>query len=156
MKKEVETNVVIPIKGLAQGVHNFAFLLAQPFFDYFGNQEIREAHIEVAVALEKRIDWVRMDVAITGSVLRACDRCLGDVVAPIAYHAPVMVKFSKEYGEEEGDEIIVLDPSDTEIDLTQYLYDSVCLSLPLQSIHPLGACDPEMEKKIAELSIHTN
>ena len=40
-------------------------------------------------------------------------------------------------------------PSETEIDLSQYIYESICLSLPYQRVHPVGSdgksgCDPDM------------
>ena len=154
MKKEVETATIIPIKGLASGVHTYRFTLEQPFFDRFENQDIRSACIEVAVVLERQGSSLRLDIALQGSLLRPCDRCLGDVTAPIEYHAPMVVKFSAAHQEEEHDEVFILDPAATELDLTQYLYDSVCVTIPLQSLHPLGQCDPVMEKKIAELSIN--
>jgi uncharacterized metal-binding protein YceD (DUF177 family) len=93
-------------------------------------------------------------VALEGCVVRSCDRCLKDVTVPIAYSAPILVKFAANHESEEGDEIIILDTTATEVDLSQYIYDSVCLTLPLQSIHPIGQCDPEMEKKIAELTVN--
>ena len=157
MKKEVVTNIVIPIKGFTQGVHSFVHHLNQPFFDQFGNQEIREAQVEAQITLEKQGNWIRLEVALKGSVLRSCDRCLGDIAVPVAYCAPVMVKFAKmdkEEEMEECDEIIILEPAAPEIDLTQYLYDSVCVSIPLKTIHPAGQCDPQMEQKISELTIN--
>jgi uncharacterized metal-binding protein YceD (DUF177 family) len=156
MKKEAENHIVIPITGITSGVHSHLFTLGRSFFGSFGNGDIRDAHIEAAIELEKETGWIRLKVEIKGSVVRSCDRCLGDVVIPIVYSAPVVVKFARAHGEEECGEWIILDPIDTEIDLTQYVYDSVCVSLPLQSIHASGGCDPEMEKKIAELSINLN
>jgi len=154
VKKEFGTNISIPIKGLTQGEHSFVYLLDQCFFDQFGSQDIREAQIEAGLKLEKQSSWIRMDVALKGAVVRSCDRCLGDITIPVTYNAPLMVKFAKMVGEEESDEIIILDPTASEVDLTQYLYDSVCISLPLQSLHPAGQCDPEMEQKISELTIN--
>jgi len=154
VKKEVETEIIIPIKGLAPGAYTFSYALGQPFFDHFENQDVREAQIEAVVAMEKQSGWIRLDVTLQGTVLRFCDRCLGDVTIPVAYNAPLMVKFSNTEEDSGIDETITLDPSAPEIDLTQYLYDSVCVSLPLQSLHPTGECDPEMEQKITELTVN--
>jgi len=154
VKGEVVTNIVIPIKGLASGVYTYVYLLEQPFLDQFENQDIREAQIKAAIAMDKQTGWIRLDVTLDGTVQRFCDRCLGDVTIPVTYHAPVMVKFTKTDVGEEGDETIILEPSAPELDLTQYLYDSVCVSLPLQSLHPQGQCDPEMEQKITELTVN--
>ena len=156
MKKEDQTAVIIPIKGLALGVHKYSITLEQSFFDQFEVQEFKDARMEATVVLERTTSWIRLDVSIDGSVCHSCDRCLGDVTVPVGYHAPVLVKFTKIHGEEEedSDELIILEPTATEIDLTQYVYDSVIVTLPLQSVHPTGQCDPVMEEKIAQLIIN--
>ena len=148
------TAVIIPINGLTSGKYTFNFTCEQPFFDQFGNQDIRDAHIETVIVLEKESSHYRLDINIHGSVVRSCDRCLGDVSTHISFHAPIIVEFSNRYSKDEGDEIILLSPAATQIDLTQYVYDSVCVNLPLQSIHPIGACDPVMEQKLAEHTIN--
>ena len=153
MKKAVGVGIIIPLKGLALGRHTFGYSLGQDFFDYFENQDIRDARIEIAITLEKEAGWIRVNMALDGTLLRSCDRCLGDITTPVTYSVPIMVKFAKMQGEEERDELIVLEPTDAELDLTQYVYDTVCVNLPLQSLHPPGLCDPLMEQKIAELSI---
>ena len=37
-----------------------------------------------------------------------------------------------------------MDPADGELDLTQFLYDYVCLNLPLIKVHEDGECNQEM------------
>ena len=153
MEKEFGTGIIVPIK-LTSGVYENVFTLEQSFFDQFGNQDIHGAQIEAAITLEKQESSMRLLVALKGSVVRLCDRCLGNVTMPVDYNAPIILKFSNTYMEEESDEIFFIDPTTTEIDLTQYIYDSVCVTLPLQSIHPAGQCDPDMEQKIAALRIN--
>ena len=148
------SHIIIPLKGLGQGSHCFDFVLGSDFFETFGNQEIGYPRLKVHVVLEKQASMLRLDLSITGSLVQPCDRCLGDVVLPIAYRAPLMVKFGLVPEEEaESEELMVLAPQEVEIDLSQYLYDSICLSLPLQVLHPEGGCDPEMKKKLDELII---
>ncbi|MDR2586458.1 MAG: DUF177 domain-containing protein [Prevotellaceae bacterium] len=154
MKREVITDIIIPLKGLAPGVHSFGFSIEQSLFDRFENQEIKNALLEAHVELNKIGSRIDLIISIDGTVVRSCDRCLGDIVVPIDYRAPLIVTFSSSGEVEESEDMMVLKDNDTEIDLTQYLYDSVCVSLPLQSIHIQGACDPDMEKRIAELSVN--
>lgn len=35
-------------------------------------------------------------------------------------------------------------PEEEDIDLTQYIYESIILSLPYRRVHPDGECDPDM------------
>ena len=56
-------------------------------------------------------------------------------------------------GEEESDDVMILDPSEAELDLSQFLYDYICLSLPLQRVHPKGKCNPVMLNKLKDLGL---
>ena len=148
------SHTIIPLKGLAQGSHCFDFVLGQNFFESFGNQEIGSPKLTAHVVLEKQASLLRLDISIEGSLEQPCDRCLCEVLLPVAYKAPLTVKFGQLQEEEaESEELMVLAPHEAEIDLSQYLYDSICLSLPLQVLHPEGQCDPEMQKKLEELRI---
>lgn len=44
-----------------------------------------------------------------------------------------------------GDDVIFLDPSEYKLDMHQYIYEFVLLSLPVKRVHPEGQCDPEVE-----------
>ena len=154
VKTAHDTSIVIPLKALTPGNHSFAFSVASDFFESFNNHDFRDAHIVVGIEVEKQPTWLRLEVDLAGSLVCSCDRCLGDIVTPITYHAPLMVKFCSTERDEENDGILILHPTDTQLDLTQYIYDSVCVSLPMQLIHPAGQCDPDMEEKIAALTIN--
>ena len=39
-----------------------------------------------------------------------------------------------------------------EVDLTQYIYESVVLALPYQRVHPDGECNPEMLERFRIVS----
>lgn len=44
-----------------------------------------------------------------------------------------------------------MEPTDTDLDLRQFFYDYVCLSLPLQRVHPKGGCNEQMIEKLKSL-----
>lgn len=91
------------------------------------------------------------DVRITGHVVVACDRCLEDCRIPIDFEGQLLVKFSDEPREYDG-EVLWLLPGEDEVDLSQYIYESIVLSLPYQRVHPEGECDPEMLKRFRIVS----
>ena len=62
------------------------------------------------------------------------------------------VKFAKSFEDSDGDEFIIMDPADGELDLTQFLYDYVCLNLPLQKVHEEGDCNEEMMAKLGSVN----
>ena len=78
----------------------------------------------------------------------ACDRCLEDLQLPVEAHPAFSVKFGEEASSEEemregSREILFLSASDAELDLSQAIYDYVCLSLPMQRVHAEGECNPD-------------
>lgn len=91
------------------------------------------------------------DVRITGHVVVPCDRCLEDCRIPIDFEGRLLVKFSDEPREYDG-EVLWLLPGEDEVDLSQYIYESIVLSLPYQRVHPEGECDPEMLKRFRIVS----
>jgi hypothetical protein len=93
---------------------------------------------------------MRLTFEMVGNVTVPCDRCLEDCEIPVHYKGRLLVKIAVD-GEEppfEGD-ILWLRPGAATIDLGQYIYESVVLSLPLQRIHPEDVhgrplCNPAM------------
>ena len=76
------------------------------------------------------------------------DRCLEDLQLPVEAHPAFSVKFGEEASSEEemregSREILFLSASDAELDLSQAIYDYVCLSLPMQRVHAEGECNPD-------------
>ena len=92
-----------------------------------------------------------LDVNVDGSVVVECDRCLEDCNVPIHYEGQLLVKFSDEVHEYDG-EVIWLLPMEDEVDLTQYIYESIVLALPYQRVHPDGECNPDMLERFSIVS----
>ena len=105
----------------------------------------------VRVLVEKSGRYVGVDLDIEGTVVVACDRCLGELELPVSVHNSFSIKYGEASEEpssatEGGREILVLPETDADLDLTQVIYDYVCISLPLSRVHPEGECDPETVK----------
>ncbi|MFA6335243.1 MAG: hypothetical protein WCX48_06755 [Bacteroidales bacterium] len=129
MGKSSNRDYIIPIKGLSIGSHNFSFSIDSLFFEEFENSEILSASLSVELVLEREVTWMKIDSEIKGEVGVECDRCLEELRLPV---------------ETDGDEIITLDPTESELDLKQFFYDYICLSIPLQKVHKKGDCNPDM------------
>ena len=95
---------------------------------------------------------------LEGKVFVPCDRCLDPVDIEIEYQAPLYVKFGDE-SHEETDELYVISEQETEIELTQFIYEFIHLSLPFRRVHPddengNSTCNKEMLKRLEELSVN--
>lgn len=141
----------IAYKGLKNGVHDFSFRVGAPLFEAFGSAEIKGGDCGVGVTLDKSETQLVVDVVIRGSVVVACDRCLEDCSVPVDFAGQLLVKFSGEPLEYDG-EVLWLSPGEDEVDLAQYIYESIVLSLPYQRVHPEGGCDPEMLRRFRIVS----
>jgi uncharacterized protein len=133
------------------GKHLFDFVVDKRFFDEFEEGEIRRGQLKVDVVLSKQSQMLDLTISIDGDVEVVCDRCLDNFVLPISFNGSLFVKFGEEKGEV-GDEIIVLTNDDNEINLAQYIYESISLSIPIQRYHGMnglrGKCNKEMIEKL--------
>ena len=141
----------IAFKGLKNGSHDFVFPLDSTLFEAYEQSEIKEGSGEVRVALQRSEQQLVLDVAIDARVVVACDRCLEDLTLPVAYEGRLLVKFADEEREYDG-EVLWLFPRETEVDLAQYIYESIVLSLPYRRVHPEGECDPSMLERFRIVS----
>ena len=147
----VTKRYTIAYKGLKPGLHDFRFEVDGSLFEEFESPEIKDGACEVTVALERGEAMLTLDVTVDGSVVVECDRCLEDCNVPIHYEGQLLVKFSDEVHEYDG-EVIWLLPMEDEVDLTQYIYESIVLALPYQRVHPDGECNPDMLERFRIVS----
>lgn len=141
----------IPFRGLKSGIYEYGFRLGKPLFETFGSTEIKDGECAARVRMERRENGLSFDVAISGSVVVECDRCLEDCSVGIDFEGSIEAKFSEEVRDYDG-EVLWLMPGQSEVDLAQYLYESVVLSLPYQRVHPEGQCDPAMMERFRIVS----
>ena len=139
---------IIPLNGWAAGERTFRWLAGIKFFQKFDNAEILDADLEIGAKAVKSGHYIGVDLDVQGSVTVPCDRCLEDLTLPVDVHPSFSVKFGEGTASEDGmregsREILLVDASDTDLDLSQVIYDYVCLSLPMQRVHADGECNPD-------------
>ena len=140
---EVAQRYSIAWKGLKNGRHDFRFEVDKALFEAFESTEIKDGRCEVSVGVDRSEKQLTLDVGITGHVVVECDRCLEDCRVPIDFEGQLVVKFSDEVHEYDG-EVMWMLPGEDRVELAQYIYESIVLSLPYQRVHPEGECDPDM------------
>ena len=145
----MKRHYVIPHKGLKEGRHAFEWKIGNDFWKDHPEGGITCGLLDVEAILEKGATGaMRLEVSVTGSVTVPCDRCLEDCELPVNFRGKLAVKLSDEEQPFDG-EVLWLNPGDAQIDLEQYIYESVVLSLPLQRVHPEDVhgqplCNPAM------------
>lgn len=131
----------LPVKGLGIGIHRFDFKIDQLFFEHFESSPIREADIDLHLDFDKRIDMYVLDFQISGTVRTECDRCLAPIHLPISGEYQLIVKFSHDPGDEEA-EIVYVSPEIEQLNIAQYIYEYIVLSLPMIKVYNCVEDDP--------------
>jgi len=121
--------IIIPLNGWASGERKFRFSVGTEFFQMFDNQDVLAADVDVEVSVVKEgSQKVEANLHLAGDVTVPCDRCL----------EPVAIGIENTPSESFSPEALGDD-----WDLSQVVYDYICLSLPLQRVHPEGKCNPD-------------
>ena len=146
----MEDKFIIPLNGLAAGNNEFSWHAGKEFFEAFDNKDILDADIVASVVVEKSGRYVGVDCEVDGHVVVECDRCLEDLELPVEVDIRLSVKYGDEESSEEHQEgereIVFVPEGDAEFDISQIVYDYVCLSLPMQRVHEDGECNPDAMK----------
>ncbi len=144
--------LLIALNDLPSGKTFLGGVVGRKFFASFENSEILDADVAVSLCLEKGGSRIGVDIDIRGTVTVACDRCLGELRLPVDETVLLEVRFGEcpepEECTRDGREVLYLAQSDTELDLSQTVYDYICLSLPIQRHHGDGECDPEVVRHL--------
>src|SRR5512138_1425120 len=125
---------IIPFIGLKVGNHNFAFEIEDEFFEHFEYSEIKKGKLHVDCLLEKQVRMMILNFDINGTVRIPCDRCAEEFDQPIAGRQKLIVKFGADHVEE-SDEVLVITEQESELDVSQFLYEYIHLMLPFKKVH---------------------
>ena len=146
---------IIPFIGLKEGEHVFNYKIDTSFLKNFDNTEIKGVELSVEVKMIKNNNLLEFNFQLNGNVTVECDICLEDVTLPVDYHSYLIAK--RENVEDDEDEIIYLKPDESDIDISQFIYESIVFSLPLKRVHPdkrgKNKCNPVMVKKLKSLLV---
>lgn len=153
LRVRMSDGFIIPLNGLTAGKNERFWKVGKEFFESFENSEILDAELNVTALVEKSGRYVGVDCEVEGKFTVECDRCLGELDMPIDVEIRLSVKFGDEESSEEHQEgereVIFVPETDAELDLSQIIYDYVCLDLPMQRVHEDGECDPAAMKHLS-------
>lgn len=150
---------VIPYRGLKEGKYTFEWRVGNDFWKDRLESGILGGDVAVEATLENGSTGVmRLTVSMAGNVAVSCDRCLEECSLPVGFAGELVVKTAggELAAELEANpeaaldgEVLWLLPGDGQIDLEQYIYESIVLSLPLRRVHPEDVhgqplCNPAM------------
>lgn len=133
----------LPLKSLAEGVHEFDYTLDKQFFANMEYNDVRDADLAVHLTVTHRGDLYRLLFEIVGTVSLLCDRCLDDLILPIDTSYEINVQFGDDYNDD-SDDLLIIPRSDNDLNVAYMLFDTVVLQIPLKHVHPMGQCNRAM------------
>ncbi len=146
---------LIPFVGLKTGKHHFEYQLNNTFFENFDYNEFQNSDIKVNVVLEKQINMLELNFKHKGTINVPCDLTSEDFDLPIKGKMKLIVRFGEEFNND-NEELLILPFGEFEIDIAQYIYEMVVLSIPLRRVHPGvkdGSLKTEALDRLNELTI---
>ena len=139
---------LIPFTGLKIGKHQFDYQLDNSFFECFDYAEFNSANIKVDLVLEKKSTMLELYFKHKGTVNVPCDITGEDFDLPIKGKLKLIVKFGDEFNNE-NEELLILPHGEFQVDISQYVYEMIVLSVPVKRIHP-GVEDGTLESDAIE------
>jgi len=151
---KVNKEFLIPFVGLKQGKHQFEFDIDKKFFDDFEFDEYNNVNVKVNLVLEKKSTMLELSFKHKGTVNVPCDLSNEDFDLPIKGKLVLIVKFGDEFNND-NDELLVLPHGEYQVDVAQYIYEMIILSVPTKRVHPGikdGTLDAAILNKLEELA----
>lgn len=125
----------INIIGLEKKVHHFNFELGDDFLHHYGQGYLPGGQFSVEVVLDKHETFIEADFKIEGTAKLTCDRSLDPFDFPIQQEGRILFKYGEE-DKELTDEIIMISRDRVSLDLGQFIYEFIGLSVPMKKLHP--------------------
>lgn len=139
---------ILPIKGLPLGDHEYCYKIDHSFFekfDHFGNDT---GILDLKIEMIKESNLMDFRFHFTGTLELQCDRCLDIFNMAIDQEFRLIIKYGERY-EEISDEVITIPADQSNLDLSQFVYEFINLMIPLKKVHPddedgYSTCNQEM------------
>lgn len=152
----------IPFIGLSFGKHNFEYSIDSKFFDAFNSQiignELEQFNGEANVILDKKNNFFEIHVSTKGKALLLCDITNEPFEQELKNTLDIVIKFGEEYNDDNVD-ILIIPHESYQINVAQYIYEAIMLSIPLKKTHPGiadGTLKSDVLEKLKEIEIQEN
>jgi len=126
---------LIPFIGLKLGKHQFEYQINNKFFENFDYDEFESSDVKVNVVLEKKSTMLELNFKHKGTVHVACDLTNEMFDLPIKGKFKLVVNFGETYNDD-NDELLIIEHGEHQINIAQYIYEMIVLSIPLKRVHP--------------------
>jgi uncharacterized protein len=125
----------LEIYKISNKKHQYSFELDNSFFSSFEDSLIHEGKLHVDLEIEKSDVLIIAQFSIKGTVTLICDRSLENFDFPIDTNNRIIFKYGEDFAEL-TDEIISIPHGIQKLNVAQYIYEFIGLTVPMKKLHP--------------------
>lgn len=141
-----EKTYSISFIGLKNGEHTFEYQIDSDFFKNYNYDDFNSIQANISVLLNKKATHLEVNFKAKGVVNVPCDVTNEDFDLPIENEFNLIVKFGEEFNDDH-DEILVIPMNEYEINLSQYIYELIVLSIPVKRVSPEAAENEDFDEE---------
>ena len=125
----------INFSSLKNGQYHYNFSINKTFFEFFNYDEFIDSSFKSNLILDKKTSLIDFKFSTNGFVTLNCDITNEPFNLNTSSNLEFIVKFGNEYNDD-NDEIIFLPHGSSRINVSQYIYEMIVLSVPLKRVNP--------------------
>lgn len=144
------SEILIDLRQASKSESALQISLSDDFFTLIGQDEISGGHLAVNILVkEQAYECFVVNLSVEGEVTVPCDRCMEALTLPIEAEGDVKV-YAGDSDYVTDDDVKTPIGGGYKYDLAWDIFETTLLSLPLQRVHDIEDCNPEM---VAMLSL---
>jgi len=130
----------IAFVGLKPGKHEFVYEIDQKFFADNQSQDFTDPQVTVKLILDKKPSFLMLKFEVGGTVKVLCDLCGNELVTNLWDDFEMLVKMvdnpEEMNADEEDPDVYYISRTESHIDVRDWLYEFITLSVPAQHSCP--------------------
>ncbi len=135
MSSSVYKTFNIDIYKLSNKKHEYQFEWNDDLFTIEENSIVQKGQGECQVVLDKSETMITLDFKISGTVELTCDKSLELFDHELKLDEHLILKLGDENAEL-GDDIVMIHRDTQQLNIAEYLYQYINLSIPMKRVHP--------------------
>lgn len=137
----------LELKAMPAGSQQFNYVVDDAFFQQREGGEIRGGNVDVWMEADHKGDYFDLTFRMKGKITVGCDRCLDDMELDVDTDYQTTLKYAEE-SNNDNDEVIEVSEREREYDLTDIIYDTIALTIPMKHVHADGQCNAAMQQEL--------
>ena len=147
---EKDKQYILQLSEMPLGESELGFHIDEKFFAKREYSEIQKGTVDVRLVIDRQCELFTLSFDMKGQVEVACGRCNAPYMQPIEKNFKMFVKYGDE-NREESDDVFVITKDEPEINVADWLYEYVILSLPIRCVHSnIEDCDQDVIKYLEQ------